>query len=158
MFIKINFKSFQFFYYKFTFELCYVIVYKVRIRSESYATYSTQPKILVLYWYNSSTYNCFREKLIAFLKRKFKEMSSHMTIWSSEAPKLRGFCNRNRNFKLRLRKFNSGKNLFSEIDFSSFHTSSNVCSHAHICHVRYRIRKGPDHVQVNETINSSVWV
>ena len=38
-------------------------------------------------------------------------MSPHMTIWSSEAPKLQGFCNRNRNFKNRLRKFNSDKNL-----------------------------------------------
>ena len=34
-----------------------------------------------------------------------------MKLWSFEASKLRGFCNRNRNFNIRLRKFNSECNL-----------------------------------------------
>ena len=35
------------------------------------------------------------------------EEENDENLWPTEASKLRGFCNRNRNFNIRLRKFNS---------------------------------------------------
>ena len=45
------------------------------------------------------------------------ENYDYITDRNFEASRLRGFCNRNQNFNIQLRKFNSGENVIATMHF-----------------------------------------
>ena len=61
-------------------------------------------------WTNTTgSSNCFRVKIITDLKSKFKGLQNEPPYdYITDRPNTRSICNRNRNFKNRARKFNSG--------------------------------------------------